>query len=321
MAADIFTLWGCAHGYGKHVANLTQDQAITAFKSFYLGQIVYKVSLNFTKASILLLYLRLFNHVKWLRWTCYVLLAIVGSYSIASTVVTIFQCNPVVAAFNKYITDAKCINLHLFWRTTAIFAIVTDFFILLIPIRMIYGLQMPLLRRLGLIFLFVLGLFVTIASGFRTEALTIRADSIDPQYYVETTMWSLIEMNLAMICACLPALRCLATRLLFPKVKSAYCDAKSKLGLGKPDGSCQQASDTEQKEWNQMVSQNDAEMTSTVCGGDVSPEEILSIEEGGGHKMRILKTMDYTLEYSKSEEKHSCNNSHLQGHQALDRIH
>lgn len=51
------------------------------------------------------------------------------------------------------------------------------------------------------------------------------------------------------------------------------------------------------------MSQNDTEMTSTIGRGDVSPEEILSVEEGEGHKIKIVKTVDYTLEYSKSKAK------------------
>ncbi|KAI0455442.1 hypothetical protein F5B21DRAFT_513945 [Xylaria acuta] len=300
MATDIVALWGCGNGYGQHAANLTEHQRIESFKSFYISQITYKISLNLTKSSILLLYLRIFSGVRWLKRTCYVLLAVIGSYCVASTVVTIFQCHPIVAAFDKDVANTTCINTKPFWYTNAFFSITTDIIILLIPMPPIYSLQMPRLKKSALISVFALGTFVVVTSILRVTTIEIAVNSPDLLYEVKTTMWSIIEMSLAVICACLPQIRPLATKLFSPNVKSAFDNLKNKLGFVKPDDTRQQTSDEEEGKWAQIGSQNGVELTSTICRGDAG-SEIPSALEDGARKTKILKTVDYTLEYSTSE--------------------
>ncbi|KAI1754242.1 hypothetical protein F4782DRAFT_528677 [Xylaria castorea] len=299
IATHIIGLWGCANGYGKHAANLTEHQATDSFKSFYLAQITYKISLCLTKSSILLLYLRIFGGVKWFRRTCYVLLIIIGSYYTAATMVTIFQCNPVVAAFDKNVTNSKCINIGPFWYTNAVLSITSDVVILLMPMPLIYALQMSRLKKSALIFVFALGTLVVVASILRFPTLDLPVKSPDPLYDIKTAMWTMIEMSLAIICACLPQIRPLATKLLFPKVKSACCNLKNKLRPVKPDSDPRQASDGEEEKWTHIASQNGVKLTNVICRGDAGAG-IPSADEGVDRKTKILKTMDYTLEYSKS---------------------
>ncbi|KAI8954030.1 hypothetical protein F4801DRAFT_587936 [Xylaria longipes] len=298
IATHAIALWGCGNGYGKHGADLTDHQTTESYKSFYMGQITYKISIGLTKSSILLLYLRIFSSVRWLRRTCYALLALVISNCIATTFVTIFQCNPVVAAFDKDITNKTCINISPFWYANAFVSIGTDLIILVIPMPLICALQMPRLRKAALIIAFGLGACVVAASILRVATLDTPIKSPDPLYDIETTMYSLIEMSLAIICACLPQLFRLVTKL-FPRVKSAYCNLKDKFNLVKPVGNRQQASDEEEGKWTQIGPRKGVELTNVICRGDAG-SEIASPHEGGGRKMKILKTVDYTLEYSKS---------------------
>ncbi|KAI2642945.1 hypothetical protein GGS21DRAFT_544993 [Xylaria nigripes] len=227
VATDIILLWGCYYGYGKHAASLTAHEKYEAFKAFYFTQITYKTSINLTKASILLLYLRIFGGVKWFRWTCLCLLAMVASYCIAAIMGTIFQCIPVVAAFDKNITHKKCINNEHFWFANAGFSISTDVVILILPMPLVYSLQIPRVQKAALVFVFALGAFVVITSCLRATTLDLQATSRDPLYDVASTMWTIIEMSVAIICACLPQIRPLAVKL-FPKIMPAYYNAKER---------------------------------------------------------------------------------------------
>ncbi|TRX87753.1 hypothetical protein FHL15_011358 [Xylaria flabelliformis] len=261
---------------------------IESLKSFYVGQITYKISLSLTKSSILLLYLRIFGNVTWLRRTCYVLLVLIALYYTAATLVTILQCIPVAAAFDKNVTRLKCISITPFWYTNAAISIATDLIILLIPMPLICALQMSRQRKAALIFVFALG----------TLTLDIPVTSPDPIYQVDTAMWTIIEMSMAIICACLPQIRTLATNLLFPKVKSAYHSLRSKLSFVEPDDNHQQTSDREEERWAQIGSQNDVQLTNVICTGDADAEMTSAHENN--RKTKILKTVDYTLEYSES---------------------
>lgn len=60
----------------------------------------------------------------------------------------------------------------------------------------------------------MLGLFVTICSIVRLMFLTGWASSTNPTYdYANLALWSLIELNAGVICACLPGMASLFRRL------------------------------------------------------------------------------------------------------------
>ena len=81
---------------------------------FYLCQITYKFSINLTKASILLLYIRIFGNIRWFKLVCALILTSVGIYCTASVIATIFQCIPIAKAFDRTL-EGHCIDNGRFW--------------------------------------------------------------------------------------------------------------------------------------------------------------------------------------------------------------
>ncbi|KAI8627300.1 hypothetical protein F5Y19DRAFT_486886 [Xylariaceae sp. FL1651] len=302
IASDIIMLVGCHYGYGKHAATLSERSRYEAFKAFYLTQITYKTSINLTKASILLLYLRIFNGIKWFRWTCFVLLTCVAAYCVGAILATVFQCIPVVAAFDKTIHNKTCIDNGLFWFANAGFSIATDVIILIIPMPLVYALQIPRVQKAALIFVFTLGAFVVITSCLRTTTLDLQATTPDPLYDVASTMWTIIEMSVAIICACLPQIRPLVVKV-FPKLMPSYYNSKDRSNqkdafgsnLLKSYGSHQQTS--EEGKWSRIEYQDGVSLT-RIRKGDMGSQEP-STHLGGCPGIGIQKTVQYSVEYSK----------------------
>jgi hypothetical protein len=124
-------------------------------KYFVLSQIFYKCSINLTKASILLLYLRLFVQ-KPFRLLCWTLLGFVTAYGIATTLASTFQCTPIPRAWNKAL-PGTCLNTTIFWYANAGFSILGDVIILVIPMPLVYSLKLRLNQKISLMFVFALG--------------------------------------------------------------------------------------------------------------------------------------------------------------------
>lgn len=125
---------------------------------FYICQITYKVSLNLTKVSILLLYRRLFGGAaQWFRRTCDVLLTYVAAFCVAMVVGTIFQCVPIERAFDKTV-DGRCIDNGRFWYANAASTIATDLAVLVLPMPLVYKLQIPRAQKFALALVFALGI-------------------------------------------------------------------------------------------------------------------------------------------------------------------
>lgn len=107
----------------------------------------------------------------------------------------------------------SCFNEQVFSLTTAGLAILTDVLILTIPIAMTWPLRLNIHRKVAVIIVLSLGWVVVIVGAIRLKIFydywTQASD--DPAYGVDQTV-SGIEVNLAIITSCGPALKAIMTR-------------------------------------------------------------------------------------------------------------
>ncbi|KAF3067245.1 hypothetical protein GL218_08465 [Daldinia childiae] len=307
LASSGIMLLACHYGYGRHTYSLSGPDKYQAFKYFYLCQVTYKTCINLTKASILLLYLRIFSNTKWFRCACRFMLLIVIMYCIASVTATIFQCTPITKAFDKSI-KGTCIDNGKFWYANSGFSIATDIIILTLPMTLVYALQIPRVQKAALMIVFALGVFVVITSCLRVTTIDMQARTPDPTYDIASTMWTIIEMNVALVCACLPQIRPLIIKW-FPKLMPTYYSnsrdnsdkraAYTSSGLPKSyPSSSESHSKSEEDKWarinNGKIGYEGANLAN-FRRADSSSEEYTLHEEKG---LQIQKTVQYTVEYS-----------------------
>ncbi|KAJ5290130.1 uncharacterized protein N7443_010383 [Penicillium atrosanguineum] len=205
----------CAYGFGQHITNLTAPHKRMTLKLFFVSQAFYKLTMNITKMSILMLYLRIFIQ-RWFRITCHVLLLIITSYMVAAFFASVFQCTPVSRAWDKTI-PGSCIDITTNWYANAGFSIATDIIILALPMYPLYKTKMMLKRKIALMIVFALGAFVAVTSIIRMQTLDFSSTSPDTTYDLASSVWTVTEENVAITCACLPMMWTPLTRL-FPSM-------------------------------------------------------------------------------------------------------
>lgn len=135
------------------------------------------MTINLTKVSILLLYLRIFVQ-KYFRICCYSLLAIILAYMVATSASSIWQCTPIPRAWDKSI-PGTCISLTMNWYANAGFSIATDILIILLPQHVLWKSKLPINQKRALMAIFALGLFVTVTSVLRMTTLDFSTTSPD----------------------------------------------------------------------------------------------------------------------------------------------
>jgi len=182
-----------------------------------------------TKTSILIFYLRLSrNTQKILRIASYVTLAIVNIAGVVLTFLNAFQCSPVSAAYDPTQTNSNstCISIVTLYLCSAPVNIITDLAILVLPIPVLTGMRLPQRQKTVLVVTFALGIFVTIVDVVRIYYLQQAADNAaiaqtrlgsgtDFAYNASIAlMWSAVEVNIGIICACIPTLKPLIKRIL-----------------------------------------------------------------------------------------------------------
>ncbi|KAF1995169.1 hypothetical protein P154DRAFT_380442, partial [Amniculicola lignicola CBS 123094] len=197
------------YGYGRKYASIPRDKAFTARQWFYGAQIVYKVVPTLNKISITCLYYRIFAvSAKSFRTACHITLAFFIATGLAFTIGTVFQCQPIAAFWDKTITGAKCFENEPWWISFAVIQILSDVWLMALPMRQVMKLSMTKTEKIGLCCVFSTGFFVTFASIYRATTLAASANDPDPTWGpIPATVWSVIECNAGIVCACLPMLR------------------------------------------------------------------------------------------------------------------
>lgn len=185
-----------------------------------------------TKTSILVFYLRLAkNTQKVLRMASWAVLVVVNVAGTILTFMNIFQCHPMRAAWDVTIETAKCLPLLTEFICSAPVNIVTDLAILALPIPVLTGMRLPPRQKTILIFTFALGIFVTVVDVVRIYYLQQAVGMVPmnpsdnpsaiygqssnfPWNASLSLMWSAVEVNVGIICGCIPTLKPLIIRIL-----------------------------------------------------------------------------------------------------------
>ena len=123
--------------------------------------------------------------------------------------VLIFQCAPVEAQWDITIQNATCISRRKAYVAPSAVNVVTDVVLLILPIPYVWNLHASLAHRMILIGIFLLGTFVGVVSVVRLIIfIGLDLTSPDVTYNLsEVAIWSGVEINVSLICACLPSLR------------------------------------------------------------------------------------------------------------------
>lgn len=186
-----------------------------------------------TKTSILIFYLRLAKNTQIvLRYASWVTLVVVNVSGLVLTFMNIFQCSPIQAAWSAdFHGSSTCIPLLTEFICAAPVNIVTDLAILALPIPVLTGMRLPSRQKTILVITFALGIFITIVDVVRiyylqraiTDVPTGTTSDPESRFGGEadfawnaslSLMWSAVEVNVGMACACIPTLKPLILKLI-----------------------------------------------------------------------------------------------------------
>jgi hypothetical protein len=180
-----------------------------------------------SKTSILIFYLRMSRNTQLLlRIASYVTLAVVNIAGGVLTFLNAFQCNPAGAAYEIADSKSKCMSIVTLYLCSAPVNIITDLAILVLPIPVLTGMRLPQRQKTILVLTFALGIFVTIVDVVRIYYLQQASlDQFHSHRQLGTGsdfawtasiafMWSAVEVNISIICACIPTLKPLIKRIV-----------------------------------------------------------------------------------------------------------
>lgn len=156
-----FTIIGSFHGVGRHAAYLDINDTIAAVKTLIFGEFFLLSGLMFVKVSVLLFLLTIGGTNRWLRWILQGNLVLIVTSTVAFCVVIWVQCTPVQGNWDPFVPGRKCIELKKFMDATYVLSaitIFTDFVCALMPLPIIWRLNLSTKTRIGIMSVIGLGL-------------------------------------------------------------------------------------------------------------------------------------------------------------------
>ncbi|KAK5174363.1 uncharacterized protein LTR77_001443 [Saxophila tyrrhenica] len=198
-------------GLGKDTWTLSPQSINDVLKYFWIGEMIYIFCVTSTRQSILLFYLRIFpsSVSSSFRRICLVTMGVFIVSPIVFLFTIIFQCNPVSYTWTRWdgVTEGHCINVLAQIIAGSTLNTFYDLVVFILPIPRLLKVQISTRKKVGLIMTFLVGLFVTLCSVIRLSLIIRWQATTNPTWtYNPIALWSSIECNVGIICACIPAL-------------------------------------------------------------------------------------------------------------------
>lgn len=208
------------NGLGRHLITVMPNEAIALEKALYANVILFPIAICIIQLSILLFYVRVFT-LRDVRFKIALLVCAGLSVGICVSQVlpTIFQCSPIAYTWNKAVEGGHCINVHIMWIVQDVLFLVLDIYVVVLPLPMIWNLQITRPEKIAVSGMFLLGSFIAVVNLIRLPKLIYVG--VDDLTYsdIGAAIWSQAEVCLGIVAACLPCLRPLMF-LLFTSLKS-----------------------------------------------------------------------------------------------------
>ncbi|KAI9681517.1 MAG: hypothetical protein M1817_002801 [Caeruleum heppii] len=255
------------YGMGQHAAAIGIDGVVRYLRGLFGYYILYILCLPSAKLSILLFYYRIFP-TQHFRRAAYVVGGFIVFWCVGTIFASVFECKPVSYFWNQAIpgTEGKCVNVNIYYLLSGLITIITDVIILILPMPVVWKLQIPKSQKFALTGIFVLGFFCVVASAVRIP-LVWTVLTTDPTWTsVNASNWTLTENCVAIICACLPIMR-----PVFRKVLGEHFSFRS-WGSSKKQSSSALSSASTKVSWPSGRSHHEKSSSQGVLRSDSHPD-------------------------------------------------
>ncbi|KAI0887157.1 uncharacterized protein GGS22DRAFT_105398 [Annulohypoxylon maeteangense] len=194
--------------WNRHTWDLELEYFVPGLQLILVNQILFNLATSLTKLSILALLHRLTSASGDRMMTIAVMasIAIISLNCFIFIIVSIFQCTPLWEFWELSSGPQNCIDQDAHLRAINLINTLTDWLVVLLPLKTALGLNLPARQISMVIFLFGVGVLASsagIARCYFAWMLTTNFDTV----WNNWSSWfcSALELNIGIICASIPA--------------------------------------------------------------------------------------------------------------------
>ncbi|KAK6331827.1 hypothetical protein TWF718_002368 [Orbilia javanica] len=194
---------GLSDGLGTHIWDVPLNNILHLWRTAIIIQHLITLCHFFIKSSLLVFYYRLSPKPSF-RIAIIITAVVNAAHTISNLLAVLFSCKPII--WSDALFTAKCtVNRYAVNFSGVVIFMVLDLVIILLPIPYILRLQLKKRKKVLMIGLFSLGALVVFASGMKVARLHDLSYNVDTTWQIDNLQWTLIELNLGIICACAPS--------------------------------------------------------------------------------------------------------------------
>ncbi|KAF5500634.1 Satratoxin biosynthesis SC1 cluster protein 4 [Colletotrichum siamense] len=206
-ASACFILAVTVGGEGHDIWNLSEDHKHHYFRISLATQVLYAVTLGFVKLSITWMLQRIFfGHSTTFRFLAWLAMGLSICWALYTALIGFVICQPVQMAWDPSVLGT-CGNHTMAYSAVAIFDIVTDVFIVALPIKFVAQLQVRRAHKIALYGVFCAG-FITIVFSCVRLYYAYNIDFINiTKGFAVASVSGVMQAGIAVMVASSPMLR------------------------------------------------------------------------------------------------------------------
>jgi hypothetical protein len=204
-------------GFGKYRSELTPVEAVVLGKFRLAGGVARLMANGSSKLSVLFLYHRVFT-TKTFRLYLNLVIAVTLSYMIVFFILYLSRCRPLSHAWEPT-PGGWCRDSTIEEFIIPCLSLFLDTVILVLPMPVLWGLQMPPRKKIAISVMFGLGIITVGIMIWRvyTASMNFRRPEYDSVYHMpDLYLIVMLELCLSIVAACIPTLAPLAIKYFVP---------------------------------------------------------------------------------------------------------
>ncbi|EWY94964.1 hypothetical protein FOYG_04105 [Fusarium oxysporum NRRL 32931] len=200
-----------ALGLGLDMWFISDSQIILIFKLFIVIEVLYLTALVLVKAAILCFFLRIFPDHKF-RIVVKCTMVFNALIWVGFFIFVFFQIQPFSLFWNGWQQKKGHLILTGFTNFTLPLAgmnLLLDIWMLILPMTQLWGMGLKLRKKLGVISMFSVGIFLTIVAAIRVRELVafLLSEDLTVDHAQSAVIWSNVEISVGVMVACMPHIR------------------------------------------------------------------------------------------------------------------
>ncbi|KAJ8123866.1 hypothetical protein ONZ43_g281 [Nemania bipapillata] len=207
------------YGAGMHDEDLSPPQLIQVFMWFWISTTPAIIVSVVARISAALLLLRIFRSVTWFKWFIIIFTTLQTILGAVSIIAIYTQAEPIQALWDPTVKPTKVRDSRfkdIIVDVAQSFFAFSDLSYVFLPVFIIWRLNMPLRRKIGLAIVLSLSFISFVGSVMKPVTASLAKDQYQSSLVI---IWSNLEQTLVIMISCVPALRALAI-LELPIIRS-----------------------------------------------------------------------------------------------------